>query len=356
MGLKTFFGLKPPRHGGESGSNAKPKAPVETGRFITDTLLPPNFPIDVVYTWVDADDPRFQDRLSSHLPAGGIDKNTMSKARFQNHDELRYSLRSLLSFVPWVNHIYVVTCGQTPSWLVPNERLSLVDHTDILDEQYLPTFNSHVIGSALHRIAGLSEHYIYFNDDVLLLRPIEPGDAFTGNGLAYGFVGNLAISDTSPEPNETATNWGAKNARTLVARQWGRPLDRRFSHMFHPQRKTVAEECEAIFAAEYHSFRQNRFRAMDDLLCCSYLHPVAAYITGRGLFTRSSLWYVKIRDPSARKLYEQILRSHDLNSTRSVVCLNDIPTESELPGYGDHLHAFLSTYLPEPSCFESRRP
>ena len=186
-------------------------------------------------------DPDFRRTLSKHLPEGATNLNTTSNARFQCHEELRQppSARSKAS-----RH-GSTTNGQVPVWLKEDCRISLVRHEDIISLEYLPTFNSHVIGSCLHRIPGLSEHYIYFNDDVLLLHPIKPTDAFTETGLSYGFISLNTIGNGPPVPHETATEWGAKNARDLLLREWGRHFDRRFTHMYHPQRRSVAELCEA---------------------------------------------------------------------------------------------------------------
>lgn len=362
MGLRTWLGIKKPKRGkAEGASQVAPRIsrvnPANGYRLIDEGGIERTFPIDVVYTWVDLEDPDFRELLARHLPPdAAANRNTMARTRFQCHEELRYSLRSLQCFAPWVNRIFIVTNGQVPRWLAPHPKITLVRHEEILEPEYLPTFNSHVIGSALHRIPGLGEHYIYFNDDVMLLRPIEPSDAFTANGLAFGFVGNITLPDGPPLPHETATHWGAKNARDLVRRQWGRGLDRRFAHMFHPQLKSVAEECESLFAAEYRSFRQNKFRQPNDVLCCSYLHPVAAYLTGRGIFARGTWWYLKIRHASARQLYENILAEQDTQNARMAACFNDyLPADNYLPDYESYLQAFLEAYFPLASTFELDR-
>lgn len=321
---------------------------IETG------LIQGNFPIDIVYTWVDSADESFRELLAAHLPPGAeTNKTTLSKARFACHEELRYSLRSIERYAPWYNHIYIVTNGQVPVWLRRHPKVTVVKHDQILAPEYLPTFNSHVIGSALHRIPGLSEHYIYFNDDVMLLRPIKRTDAFTETGLSYGFISFNQIGNGPPVPHETATEWGAKNARDLMLRDWGHWFDRRFTHMFHPQRRSVAEDCERRFAAEYDRFRRNRFRQPDDILCCSFLHHYVGYLTGRTLLARSRGWYVRVRALTAPRDYARLLAERAKPRGRQVVCLNDyLPPEGELDGYEAHLSAFLDEYFPGPSSFE----
>lgn len=341
--------------------SAKPRQrrrPLVTGkrRVIDEGLIQLRFPIDIVYTWVDLDDPAFCEHLAMHRPPDcETNRTTMSDVRFACHEELRYSLRSIEQFAPWFNHIYIVTNGQVPTWLADHPKVTLVTHDEILAPEYLPTFNSHVIGSALHRVPGLSEHYIYFNDDVLLIRPIAPTIAFSDGGIAYGPISTNQIGSGVPAPYETATEWGAKNARDLILREWGLHFDRRFVHMFHPQRRSVAEECERLFAVEYDRFRRNRFRQPGDLLCCSFLHPYVGYITGRTLLTQDSCWYVKVRDRSAPESYDRILADRAKSSGRSAMCLNDcVPVDGELPNYEQALTRFLQTCYPKPSAFERR--
>ncbi|XP_043666200.1 N-acetylglucosamine-1-phosphotransferase subunits alpha/beta isoform X1 [Vespula pensylvanica] len=138
-------------------------------------------PIDVVYTWVNGSDPNFIKSLEKHIPI--IDSNTIS-SRFSDKDELRYSLRSLEMYAPWVRHVYIVTNGQIPSWLdMDNPRMTLITHEDIfLDKNHLPTFSSPAIESHIHRIPGISDKFLYFNDDVMLGTEVWPEDFITQAG------------------------------------------------------------------------------------------------------------------------------------------------------------------------------
>ena len=131
----------------------------------------PEARIDIVYLWVDGNDPQW--RARRHEAArhrGTIDPGAMAlygnvEGRFRDNDELRYSLRALERHFPGHGHVYIVTDGQTPSWLRPSPHLSLVDHRDLIPASQLPTFDSAHIESYVHRIPGLSERFFYFNDD-----------------------------------------------------------------------------------------------------------------------------------------------------------------------------------------------
>ncbi|KAK2588199.1 hypothetical protein KPH14_004236 [Odynerus spinipes] len=138
-------------------------------------------PIDVVYTWVNGSDPNFIRSLHKYIPI--TDSNTVA-SRFSDKDELKYSLRSLEMYAPWVRHVYIVTNGQIPSWLdMDNPRMTLITHEDIfLDKSHLPTFSSPAIESHIHRIPGISDKFLYFNDDVLLGAEVWPEDFITQAG------------------------------------------------------------------------------------------------------------------------------------------------------------------------------
>jgi UDP-N-acetylglucosamine-lysosomal-enzyme len=94
----------------------------------------------------------------------------VSDNRYRDSEELRYSLRSLVRFAPWIRHIYLVTDNQIPYWLdLSHPRLTVVPHSDIFpNKSHLPVFSSPAIEAHIHRIPGLSQRFIYFNDDVML--------------------------------------------------------------------------------------------------------------------------------------------------------------------------------------------
>ena len=134
--------------------------------------------IDFVLTWVDGNDPEWlaEKRKWEALSRGKMSDTSDANAecRYRSDDEsLRFWFRSVEKFAPWVNKIHFVTCGQKPYWLDENHPiLDLVNHADYIPSKYLPTFNSRTIEMNLHRIEGMSERYVLFNDDVFLLRPI----------------------------------------------------------------------------------------------------------------------------------------------------------------------------------------
>ncbi|KAM4569157.1 N-acetylglucosamine-1-phosphotransferase subunits alpha/beta [Odontesthes bonariensis] len=105
----------------------------------------------------------------------------VSASRFEDNEELRYSLRSVEKHAPWVRHIFIVTNGQIPSWLnLDNPRVTVVTHQDIfLNDSHLPTFSSPAIETHIHRIPGLSQKFIYLNDDVMFGKEVWPDDFYS---------------------------------------------------------------------------------------------------------------------------------------------------------------------------------
>ena len=104
--------------------------------------------------------------------------DTGGKGRYRDNEELRYSLRSVWKFAPWVRNIFIVTNGQVPHWLnLDHPRIKIITHDEIFgNSTHLPTFASPAIEANLHRIPGLSDRFIYLNDDVMFGNDVFPDD------------------------------------------------------------------------------------------------------------------------------------------------------------------------------------
>lgn len=139
---------------------------------------PAHSDIDFVVTWVDGGDPAWQAERARFSPGGGTDDRP---ERYRDWGLLRYWFRGVERFAPWVRTVHFVTWGHLPSWLKrEHPKLHIVRHEDFMPPEALPTFNSNALEVNLHRIPGLSERFVYFNDDMMLLRDAEPGDFFSG--------------------------------------------------------------------------------------------------------------------------------------------------------------------------------
>ena len=131
--------------------------------------------IDFVLPWVDGSDPAWR---AARARCAGADGDT-SDVRYRDWGTLKYWFRAVDRFAPWVRRVHFVTWGHLPEWLETGEpRLHIVRHEDYIPKQYLPTFSSHPIELNMHRIDGLADHFVYFNDDVFLTAPVRPEDFF----------------------------------------------------------------------------------------------------------------------------------------------------------------------------------
>ncbi|MBV6642942.1 MAG: Stealth CR1 domain-containing protein [Cyclobacteriaceae bacterium] len=140
-----------------------------------------NKKIDVVYTWVNGDDP---DYLKTYNQYAATPKDLNPERIRDIYQLLKYSLRSVEKYAPWVNHIYLVTMRpQMPEWLLADHpKITIVHHDEIFEPEDIPTFNYNVIESYLSRIPGLSDQFIYLNDDFLLGNTVSPDDFFSPEG------------------------------------------------------------------------------------------------------------------------------------------------------------------------------
>ena len=137
--------------------------------------------IDFVVTWVDSNDPKWQEEFRKYK--GITTTADQSKARYRDWDFFKYWFRAVEKYAPWVHKVYVITNGKFPDWINPScDKLALVKHSDYIPEQFLPTFNSRTIEFYMNRIKGLSEHFVYFNDDMYLNAPVSP-EYYFRNGL-----------------------------------------------------------------------------------------------------------------------------------------------------------------------------
>lgn len=151
-----------------------------------------SYPIDAVITWVDGQDPKHLQKLNAYIASiGGQRPRTADPTRFHDDGEISYCVISLLKYAPWLRHIYIVTDDQVPNIINQlkgtqwEEKVKLVDHKEIFigHEHVLPTFNARSIITMVWRIPGLSERFLFLNDDFFLIRPVNPDNFFHDHGI-----------------------------------------------------------------------------------------------------------------------------------------------------------------------------
>lgn len=310
------------------------------------------FPVDVVYTWVDGNDPAWQHRRAqAEGLARTYNPEAVNDARFMSRDELRYSLRSLHLNAPWVRTVFLVTDDQIPAWLdTSNPRIRVVSHREIFqDPSVLPTFNSHAIESQLHHIQGLSDQFLYFNDDVFLGRPVAPQQFFHSNGLTKFFPSTAMVPLGAPSLRDAPVAAAAKNNRQLIERDFGTTLVQKMMHVPHALRRDVLHEIEFRFDHGHRGTAATRFRGPTDLSVASSLHHYYGYHSGRSVPDRLDYAYLDLMHPSTSRRLARILAERNLD----VFCINDtVSARKDLANQLELLQPFLDSYFPVASPFE----
>lgn len=322
--------------------------------FFADAAHAKHLPqVDVVYTWVNGADPEWQKTRSLYAEQENnnhLGTDAQQSRRFRDNNELKYSLRALNTFAPWVHHIFIVTCGHKPAWLFDHPKISIISHKEIFaDEKNLPTFNSMAIESHLHRIPGLQEHYIYFNDDVFLGHEASFSDFYTPSGKTKVFMSQREHPRGSPLPEDTGFIAACKNTSAVIyATTRNRP---RFLHAHtpFPSRKSVTSFVERTFPGIFEIVSSHRFRSLQDYTITNGLIPFTAVFYGYAEKFEGT--YVTCRyegDPSHdEKILHQLL--HD---RPQFFCIQDGLDD-------DHatntilLQNFFESYFPTPAPWEA---
>ncbi len=315
------------------------------------------FPVDAVYMWVDGDDPHWRARFARargvepDVEAAPAEEDATAPWRFRDRDELLYSLRSLEMYAPWIRDVYLVTDDQAPVWLdLDHPRLHLVRHRDIFrDPAALPVFNSHAIGSQLHHVDGLSEHFLVLNDDVLFGAPTPPEHFFTGGGVVRFRPSRQRSPLVSRDLLSEIEN-ARLNAADLLESDFGRRCSALFAHTPLPQRVSVAHELEERYPEAYDRTMRSRFRDRQDVETNAWLQLNYLLLTGRAVESGVRYDYFNVGDPAARRrLTASLARERS-----QVLCLNDGPSEDGVD-YEEWLVETLATHFPRPSSFELPR-
>ena len=339
--------------------------------------------VDFVIPWLDGSDIQWRiekkrwEETTSGQSSSGEDANGIFRFR-SDTEMLRYWFRGIETFAPWVNRIHFVTCGQKPSWLNENHsKLNLVNHVDFIPLKYLPTFNSNAIEMNFHRIPGLSEQFVYFNDDMFLLQPVDAtyffrnGAPVLANNLRYPIdIGYNNWSrhifndyclvnksfDISASIWKNRKKWfsgsalGLKRARRNFICYWANrtlPVST-FGHMANPHLKSSFEEIwekwpDVLDISCSHKFRSddqvNQWLAVAWNLAKGTFYPV--HEKGRSLIVNISPKRIDEVDATIRQQkYPQI-------------CVNDSQFNTDPEKCSQVIHCAFESILPMKSSFET---
>ncbi|MCW2815974.1 MAG: glycosyl transferase, group 1 [Nocardioides sp.] len=310
------------------------------------TVYDCRFPVDVVYTWVDGSDEAWEARRVARLAEVSGDPTTQTRAasgraRYVDRGELRYSMRSLHLFAPWVRTIHLVTDGQVPAWLDTSDpRIHLVDHRDLLPADALPTFNSHAIESVVHRIEGLAEHFLYLNDDFFVGGPTWPEAFFSPAGSPAVFPSSTVIG----LPGQGVLPWAlaADNNRRLLSEALGATTVNTLVHAPYAHRVSTLRDVAERFAGEVDATTRSPFRSASDVSMLSSLAQHYGLLTGRAHVGETDYAFVDITETVVRRRLIDLLRRE-----RGGFCLGDSHDFGRDPSQVEELvAAFLEDYFP----------
>ena len=324
--------------------------------------------IDLVCPWVDGSDPAWRaerDRYASALER----KQTVM---WRDWGLMRYWFRGVERALPWVHRIYFVTWGHLPPWLnEAHPKLRVVRHTDYIPEAYLPTFSSSTIGLNAHRIPGLSEQFIYTNDDCFFLDYMEK-EAFFQNGLPCDYLHIRPITELCANGfghilwndlaclnehfslaacmEKNAAHWfhpsyPEKNRRdNEMARRLTRFPGFANPHLPQPMLRSTYEEVWEKARDRLHCACKERFRSSSD--CNEWLMRDWQLAAGR--FTPYMREGVGVEINGAKETIRDAL----LSTRNRVVCLNEGSGNVDFVSRRAYLQSLFERGLPEKSAFE----
>lgn len=331
--------------------------------------------IDIVVLWVDGNDPAWRAEKAKYQGKTLDDSNSAN--RFRDWGLMPFWFRGVEKFAPWVRKVHFVTCGHVPEFLNLNHpKLHHVKHTDFLPPEVLPTFSSHAIEMNLHRIPGLAEHFVYFNDDTFLLRPM-PETSFFREGLPctcgseypmelvgeigiwqHAAVNNLGVINAHFDKKQQVKQFAGKYANR--AYRWQDNVRTRAAEMLFPNHFTGFKNLhapaayrkstfEAVWEAEPELLRhttEHRFRSAEDVnqWVCLWWQVASGQFAP---FNTDNL-VEGIEEDTVNGLCRAIV-----NQEHDMICLNDPSDDIAFDPLAEKIKAAFETILPEKSSFEN---
>lgn len=330
--------------------------------------------IDFVVLWVDGSDPAWQAEKAKYSGRRTDDSDSVN--RYRDWGLMPYWFRAVEQFAPWVRKVHFVTCGHVPEFLNLNApKLHHVRHEDFMPEGSLPTFSSHALEMNLHRIPDLADHFVYFNDDMFLLRPM-PETAFFQDGMpcTYGgeypielvgeigiwqhaAVNDLGVVNAHFDKRESVQKYGKKYSNSIYRWQDNvrtQTLEKLFPNYFtgfrnlHGPAAYLKSTFESLWQAEPEILERttmHKFRNADSVNQWAALWWQIA--SGQFAPYNTDNVVSGVNDETVDQLCEIITKqSHDM------ICLNDPEGEVDFPVLAGKLRAAFDRILPTKSSFE----
>lgn len=303
------------------------------------------FPIDIVFSWVDGTDKEWQRARARRMASYVVGEGDEAEARFRQIDELRYALRSVHLYLPWIRTIFLATDSPAPAWLVEHPRVRLVRSEEFFaDTGVLPTHNSMAVESQLHRIEGLSEHFLYSNDDMFIGRPQGPEVFFSPGGVSKFVEASTRIGLGENDPRRSGFENAARVNRRLLRERFGRVITRHLEHAATPLTRSVIAELEREFPGEFAATAASTFRSAGNISVTNSLYHYYALLTGRAVENVTArVLYVDTTTHKGLALMKRLRKRREWD----FFCLND----GSFPEVGPEerarrVRAFLEGYFP----------
>jgi hypothetical protein len=311
--------------------------------------------VDAVITWVDGSDSVWRQKRSLH-EVGNLSSTLATsnvEGRFRNNGELKYLLRSLDRFWPFEGNIYIVTDKQTPDFLSKHPRIRIIDHTQILPAHHLPTFSSRAIESSLHKIPGIAEHFVAFNDDLFLTRPVTISDFFSSIG--YGIRAYLS-DEALPEVNEKDNLSGhndALNAKLWMLEHQGRSsIDHIQEHYPKGVIQSLMAHLESVHPRMFDEVRSEKFRKIGGQSVLANVYPDWCITNGYGDIRTKECEYLFTHDIEENNLQDHL---KSLLNDKLCLCINDTTdNRQDIHVMQRRLHEHLETLFPRPCQYEAK--
>ena len=327
-------------------------------------------------TWVDGSNPEWRAKRDLYRK-DATGRTDARERRFRDWDNLRYLFRGIEAYAPWVHHIYIITPGFYPKWLnTASEKITVINQDDLMPAEFVPTFNNVAIELNMHKIPGLSEHFVYFCDDMFINRPVNESDFFV-DGLPCDNIGICAMQ--AKYENGIGLYGSDVMSFRIVARQFSKAeiVKKNWRKIYSP--KNGKELIKTITTMPYrdltgfsdphvcYSYLKSSFEevwsiARDDLMqsCSARFRNEFGAIHWAMRYWQICNGRVHIRSRRAVKNYEihtladaRRAAKHFGKGPHKLICLNDvIDNEADFPAIKKTVNVAFDKVLPEKCSFE----
>lgn len=332
-----------------------------------------NDEVDFVIIWVDGNDINWQRERDKYANVKNGSSGDNRKIRYRDWDNLQYWFRGVEKYAPWVNKVYFVTWGHIPEWLnIDNPKLNIVKHDEYIPKKYLPTFNSNVIELNLHRIVGLSEKFVYFNDDMFICDYVKKEDFFkhglpcdsgimspiiqeNKNGIGTTVANNLGIINQYFEKNTQVKNkilnwfnpcYGIQNLKNVFLMPWNDFCGFYEIHIASSFLKSTYQKLWKIEADELDNTSKHKFRNVKQDLNQWVIRDWQ--LASNNFIPRNSNFGINF---NLAKEFDKAIKSIEKQKYK-MICLNDSDDINNFEEAREIIKKCFNKILPEKSSFE----